>query len=89
MDEPVKLCRKCLLAELSEDDYIRSLKEYIADYPADKRVSEEEYQRRLGVCTGCERLSNGMCAVCGCYAEVRALKPNAGCPEPSGDKWSV
>ena len=88
MDGRVKICRKCLLAELDEDDFVRSLKEYIAGYPEDKRVSGEEYRRRLGVCSGCERLTNGMCALCGCYAEVRALKPEAHCPD-TPDRWSV
>lgn len=89
MDAPLKLCRKCLLAEMSEDDYLRSLKEYIEEYPKDRRVSDEEYSRRLGHCTGCDNLSSGMCGICGCYVELRALKPNSGCPDPSGDRWSI
>ena len=83
--EERKICRKCLLAELDEDEYFRSLKEYIAAYPEDKRCPAEEYERRLTVCRGCERLADGMCAVCGCYVELRALKKNAYCPE--NDRW--
>ena len=54
--------------------------EYIAAVPEDKRVDENEYQRRLELCRSCEQLANGMCAVCGCYVELRALKPNSYCP---------
>ena len=81
-----KICRRCLLNELNEDEYFRSLKEYIAAYPEDKRCSGEEYERRLKVCQSCDRLTNGMCAVCGCYVELRALKIKADCPE--GNKWA-
>ena len=89
MQETKKICRRCLLAERSEDEYVRSLKEYIAGYPEDKRVCEEEYRRRLGICTDCERLADGICSLCGCYVELRALKPNSVCPEPFDNKWKV
>ena len=84
-ESAAKICRRCLLDELDEDEYFRSLKEYIASYPEDKRCTDEEYGRRLAVCRECERLTNGMCAVCGCYVELRALKIKADCPE--GNKW--
>lgn len=79
-------CRKCLIESLDEDDFIRSLKEYIAAYPAEKRVDDDEYRRRLSLCRGCERLENGMCALCGCYVELRALKKGMGCPD-TPDRW--
>ncbi|MCR5123036.1 MAG: DUF6171 family protein [Ruminococcus sp.] len=79
------ICRKCLLAELGEDEYFISLRRYIADYPAEKRVPDDEYSRRLAACKACERLTNGMCALCGCYVELRALKINEHCPE--NNKW--
>lgn len=80
------ICRKCLIASLDEDDYIRSLKQYIDSYPQEKRVSDEEYSRRLHICLGCERLANGMCALCGCYVELRALKTGMRCPD-TPDRW--
>lgn len=80
-----KVCRKCLLAELGEDEYFASLREYIANYPEEKRVPAEEYARRLEICQSCDRLADGMCAVCGCYVELRALKKGQYCPE--GGKW--
>ena len=74
------ICKKCLLADIDRDAYTEKLMEYIAAVPEDKRADEEEYQRRLGICKQCEQLYDGMCAVCGCYVELRALKPNAYCP---------
>lgn len=74
------VCKKCLLSELDRDAYTERLLEYIADVPEDKRVPEEEYQRRLAMCRECSQLADGMCAVCGCYVELRALKPSSYCP---------
>ncbi|MBR6872933.1 MAG: hypothetical protein IKN17_05450 [Ruminococcus sp.] len=74
-----KPCLKCLLAQLDPDDYTQSLLDYIRNVPEDRRVSEEVYQDRLSRCRECDRLINGMCAECGCYVELRALRPGAYC----------
>ena len=81
-------CRKCLLGELNEDDYIRSLKDYISSYPQEKRCSDNEYRRRLDICKRCIHLSNAMCAQCGCYVELRALKKEMYCPD-YGNRWKA
>lgn len=81
-------CRKCLLEDLDEDDFFRALKERIAAYPQNKRVGDSEYRRRLDICRGCEQLQNGMCALCGCYVELRAVKKQSFCPD-IGDKWKA
>ncbi|MBR4554993.1 MAG: hypothetical protein IKO27_05310 [Ruminococcus sp.] len=77
-----KPCLKCLLAELDYDEYTQSLLDYIKKVPADRRVSEEVYQSRLAQCRSCEKLINGMCAECGCYVELRALKSASDCAAP-------
>ena len=71
-------CRKCLISELDYDEYLENLKSYIASVPYDMRVSNE-----------CGELSDGMCAQCGCYVELRALKPAMHCPGEKGSdiKW--
>lgn len=74
-----KPCRKCLLAQLDPDEYTQNLLEYIKNYPADKRVSEEVYRKRLEICQNCPELAGGICAQCGCYVELRALKPSMYC----------
>ncbi len=65
---------------MDENEYIRSLKEYIASYPAEKRADEETARRRLDICAGCDHLANGMCGKCGCYVELRTIKRESFCP---------
>lgn len=72
-------CRKCLLEDMNRDEYIKSLQEYIASYPSSERVDDETYNMRLDICKECEELSNGMCAKCGCFVQLRALKAKACC----------
>ncbi len=74
-----KLCRRCLLWELDRD-YFQSIYRYIDALPKEQRADAEEYDRRLALCRGCDQLQNGMCAQCGCFAEVRAAKRGLGCP---------
>lgn len=81
-------CRRCLLDDLDEDDFIRSLKERIDSYPAHKRTEDGEYRRRLEICRECRHLENGMCGLCGCYVELRAVKSSSFCPD-TGNKWKA
>lgn len=74
------ICKRCLLEDIDRDAYTEKLMEYIAAVPEDQRVDDEEYQRRLDECKGCDKLADGMCAVCGCYVQLRALKPASYCP---------
>ena len=71
-------CRKCLLEDMDENDFLRDMRSHIAAYPADKRVSEDEYH--------CEKLVDGMCVLCGCYVELRALKIGMRCADID-KKW--
>ncbi|MBR6045063.1 MAG: hypothetical protein IKP47_05460 [Ruminococcus sp.] len=72
-------CKRCLLAELSQTDYTKTLLEYIASVPMERRVDEKTYAARLEACRSCDELTDGMCMQCGCYAELRALKPEQEC----------
>ena len=74
-------CRKCLLEDMDENDFLRDMRSHIAAYPEDKKVSEEEYRRRLAFCKDCEKLVDGMCVLCGCYVELRALKIGMRCAD--------
>ena len=71
---------------MKEDDYIRSLKEYIAAYPEEKKADEATTAARLAVCRECESLANGMCGKCGCYVELRCLKKESCCADYP-QKW--
>ena len=80
------ICRRCLLDDMDEDEYIKSLKDYIAAYPEDKKADEDIIARRLAACKECTHLANGMCAKCGCYVELRCLKKEAVCADYP-QKW--
>lgn len=79
-------CKKCLLADIDYDEYAKSLLEYIAAVPEEKRADEQLYRQRLTVCKQCDELVNGICAKCGCYVELRALKPKMYCAHEQ-KKW--
>ncbi|MGI6193893.1 MAG: DUF6171 family protein [Eubacteriales bacterium] len=74
-------CRRCLLEEIDRDGAYRTVVEYIASLDKSVRTDEAEYRRRLAVCRSCEHLNEGICAACGCFAEVRAAKRAQTCPD--------
>lgn len=73
-------CRKCLLSEYDPDGALETVNEMIAAMPPEQRAEEAEYARRLAFCRECGELSAGLCAKCGCYAELRAAKRSRHCP---------
>lgn len=77
-------CKRCLLREL-DGEYFQSIYQYIESIPPEQKASSEEYVRRLALCRECDDLKNGLCAQCGCFAEVRAAKKQMACPM---DKWN-
>lgn len=77
MSQP--LCKRCLLREL-DGEYFKSIYQYIDSLPEEQKASPDEYAKRLEVCQACGDLQNGMCAQCGCFAEVRAAKKRLACP---------
>lgn len=82
MSETKKICKRCLLRDMSEADLKNIDKYKLAIKPQD-RVSEEVYENRLNICKACERLNEGTCNACGCYVEIRALAKNGNCPYAS------
>lgn len=76
-----KICKRCLLRDLSEADFanIEKYKEAITD-----RVPESLYEKRLSLCKECDLLNAGTCNACGCYVELRALGSLSKCPHK---KW--
>ncbi|BCJ96768.1 hypothetical protein acsn021_43370 [Anaerocolumna cellulosilytica] len=78
-------CRKCLLKDMPEEAYFKSLYEYIAHLDKDIKAEPKEYKRRLDLCQTCENLLNGMCRICGCFVELRAVVEKNYCPH--SDKY--
>lgn len=79
-------CRKCLLSEIGETELLESLEELIRAIPEAERCDESIYNKRLSICKECDKLNAGMCTVCGCYVEFRALKADNYCPDIN-KKW--
>ncbi len=80
-----RYCRKCLTRDmLGKEEYFRSLREYIANLDPDIKADETLYEERLAVCKECDLLLDGMCRICGCYVELRAVVAKNICPRK---KW--
>lgn len=85
--ETVRRCRKCLTRDMAgQEEYFRSLREYIANLDEDIKASAALYEERLAICKQCELLLDGMCRSCGCYVELRAVVAGRSCP---WDKWKA
>lgn len=69
---------------IGQEDYFRSLREYIENLDVDIRTPEGLYEERLGICKNCDMLFQGMCRKCGCYVELRAAVQKNVCP---GKLW--
>lgn len=81
------ICRRCLLSDMeAEKPLYQLIQEVIAAMDEDEKTPEALYQKRLAACKACERLMGGMCALCGCYVEVRAAKKGQRCPD-TNPKW--
>jgi len=78
-----KICKRCLLREMSESDQA-NIKKYKDAIKSADRVSEQEYEKRLAICKDCDKLNAGTCNACGCYVELRALTLVSKCPHK---KW--
>jgi hypothetical protein len=50
-------------------------------------ASQEQYEKRLGVCNECDQLIGTTCMSCGCIVKVRAMYALRICPHASGSKW--
>lgn len=84
MNPPI--CRRCLLRDLDDASYARTVEEYIAAIPSGQKAPAEEYEKRLSLCRQCDRLVSGMCSLCGCFVEARAAKSSQHCPD-TPSKW--
>jgi hypothetical protein len=74
-----KICKKCLLREMAEEDS-KMIETYKAAIKKEDQVSDAEYERRLSLCKECDFLQSGTCGACGCYVELRAAAKAGRCP---------
>jgi hypothetical protein len=50
--------------------------------PKIEKLPKKEYQKRLDICLGCDRLikSTKQCKECGCFMNIKTQLPHASCP---------
>ena len=82
--EENRYCRKCLLKDFDEEKYQSLIKKELDWMDEEMKASETEYDKRLSICSGCDKLSAGTCLACGCFVELRAAAKIAACPKK---KW--
>ncbi len=79
-------CR-CLLEDLpSGAELAANIRELIEQLPPERRAPEETVRTRLSACLACNHLYDGLCALCGCYVELRAAGQPSRCPDLP-DRW--
>ncbi|MGI5893753.1 MAG: DUF6171 family protein [Candidatus Merdivicinus sp.] len=84
MEAPI--CRRCLLKDMGDDEYYRTIAEYVQELSPSIKTPEKIYADRLQQCRDCANLINGMCRLCGCFVELRAAKKINSCPD-SPPRW--
>ena len=81
MNGKLRVCRKCLLEQNNEEAFYEDLSRYIQRMDEDLKVDQRAYEKRLNICSTCDRLMNGMCRLCGCFVELRAVQKVRKCPD--------
>ncbi|MBO4921343.1 MAG: hypothetical protein J5372_05460 [Lachnospiraceae bacterium] len=84
--EQKKICYRCLLEDMDENEIKNKVQELIYGIPEDEKTDEEEYRRRLDICKSCDSLISGTCKKCGCYVELRAAGRKRTCPDTE-NRW--
>lgn len=79
-----RFCRKCFLREMELRGGLKKsyedMLERIEMMDPELRCTGAEYEARLAKCKKCEYLAEGMCGLCGCFAESRAAVKVNSCP---------
>ena len=78
-----RVCTRCLLRDMIDAD-MGMIEKYKTALKQEDMVDDSEYERRLSICTSCEKLNAGTCMSCGCYVELRAAAKVSKCPNK---KW--
>lgn len=86
MGEGLRVCRKCLPGQEGKEAFYENLSSYIQRMDEELKVNQQNYESRLAICSTCEKLMNGMCRLCGCFVELRAVQKVRKCPDIPA-KW--
>ncbi|GAA6263224.1 DUF6171 family protein [Blautia sp. HCN-1074] len=88
MNGKLRVCRKCLPGQNNEESFYEDLSRYIQRMDEELKVDQQTYEKRLNICSTCDRLMNGMCRLCGCFVELRAVQKVRKCPDLPA-KWEA
>ncbi len=88
MNGKLRECRKCLPGQKNEEAFYEDLSRYIQRMDEELKVDQQTYEERLNICSTCDRLMNGMCRLCGCFVELRAVQKVRKCPDLPA-KWEA
>ena len=75
-----KICRRCLLQDISREQYEDLIVRGLKALPEEDLTSGEENAKSLEICKKCEKLNEGTCLACGCFVEIRAALKKGVCP---------
>jgi len=65
---------------------LETIREKVELIPEDEKTTDEDYVKRLEICSECKELNLGTCVICGCFVEYRAAHTNMHCPS-TDSKW--
>ena len=80
MNGKLRVCRKCLPGQKNEEAFYEDLSRYIQRMDEELKVDQQTYEKRLGM--------SGMCRLCGCFVELRAVQKVRKCPDLPA-KWEA
>lgn len=80
MNEKKRFCKRCLLKEFDEEEYLKILDKYIKKIDKNEKTDDKLYEKRLSSCKECNMLIKGTCTACGCFVELRAAVKKSRCP---------
>ncbi|SFS05174.1 DUF6171 family protein [Anaeromicropila populeti] len=86
MEYKQRVCKKCLIRDMSEEEYFSNMYTYLANLDEEIKANQEIYEERLNICKDCDNLINGLCKICGCFVEMRAAILKNYCPTAPA-KW--
>ena len=70
MNQPKRFCKKCLLEDIAEEDFLRNMRQYIRGLDEEIKTESRSIKDALAFCKECDSLINGMCRICGCFGRI-------------------
>ena len=80
MNGKLRVCRKCLPGQKNEEAFYEDLSRYIQRMDEELKVDQQTYEKRLGICSSCERLMSGSAGSadalwnCGLYRRCKNVR---------------